>query len=321
MSTSYFRPEVRQKLVQWFELFGQDADMEIECRVKDVREVGFERVLASLHSNRSWSARPSVADTCDLMHATGVRETRDRSRRVEFLRKEKDSRYVFLEQTPAEHDVRFQVSKETPETNDTSEVHNVRFKQRTTFVHKNLFKFELTRVRQGPTEAVAMKAPVEYEVEIEYCGHAQPAAADAEYLADSLLMKASDLLHQLSGRSAAAREPGGSARAAGGGGSLREGDAVTVAAGAVVELTPAGQGRPPPLGGEMPAELVARTPWVFSHSEPDGRAHIMSLPTAIDQQCYPLYYFAGTVPAAQLVRSGGGGGGAALQRSSSWRQG
>ena len=202
--------------------------------------------------------------------------------------------------------MRFQVSKEVPQHNDSSDVNNVRYKRRTTFVHKNLFKFELTKVRQGPNETIARQAAEEYEVEIEYCGYDQPAAANAEYLTDSLLMKVSDLLHQLSGRSEAPRGSGSSARGRGGG--LQEGNEVKVAAGTAVELMPAGQGRPPPLGGEMPPELVATTRWVFSHHEPDGRAHIMSLPSAIDQQCYPLYYFCGTVAADKLQRSVGAQG-------------
>ena len=43
--------------------------------------------------------------------------------------------------------VRFAVASEMNAPAENSQVANVRFKQRTTFVHKRMFKFELTKVR------------------------------------------------------------------------------------------------------------------------------------------------------------------------------
>ena len=163
--SQYFQSEARDQLVGWFRSYGTNPLFEIECRIKDVTEVGFERVLTNLHSNKSWSTPPQRVETCDLMHATGVRETRE-GQRVSFIRKERGNE--FLVSTPVRHDVRFQVSKESEEHNDSSEVHNVRYKQRTTFVHKNMFKFELTKVRQGSTDMAARQSGMQFEVEIEF---------------------------------------------------------------------------------------------------------------------------------------------------------
>ena len=52
------------------------------------------------------------------------------------------------------------------------------------------------------------------------------------------------------------------------------GEAVSLAADTVVALDgasqPAGQGTPVPFGGNLPAELAATVPWLFSHMEDLG---------------------------------------------------
>ena len=74
---STFPPVVRETLQAWFNQYGANELFEIECRVQDVGEAGFERILQSLGSHRGWSnvpIRPVV--TLDVMHASGVRESR-----------------------------------------------------------------------------------------------------------------------------------------------------------------------------------------------------------------------------------------------------
>ena len=67
-----------------------------------------------------------------------------------------------------------------------------------------------------------------------------------------------------------------------------------------VLLEPSGHGVPPRYNGEMPAELCK---WLYSHTEPDGRVHVMSQPAAIGNERFPLFYFVGTVPAPAVKRS------------------
>ena len=89
-------------------------------------------------------------------------------------------------------------------------------------------------------------------------------------------------------------------------GALQMGEAVSLAADTVVALEPAGQGTPVPFGGELPAELAATVPWLFSHMEDLGegpQAHIMNLPCGMGERRYPLYYLCGNVPAASVTRA------------------
>ena len=51
-----------------------------------------------------------------------------------------------------------------------SEVSLWRLKRRTRFVHKGMFAFDLTRVKQGATQQLATDAEWQYEIEIEFCG-------------------------------------------------------------------------------------------------------------------------------------------------------
>ena len=46
--------------------------IEIEARIKDVSQLGFDAVMKSLRSNRGWSNAPSEERTCDLLRASGV---------------------------------------------------------------------------------------------------------------------------------------------------------------------------------------------------------------------------------------------------------
>lgn len=301
-----FSAGVHERLAGWFRKYGASTVYEVECRIRDVTEAGFERVLQSLLSNKSWTNTPMPEVTIDQIHATGVRETRKvvagPPAPSAFMRKQQGDEFIVG--TPAGFDVKFQVSSERESSADASPVHCWRHKQRIEFVHKNTFRFDLTKVKQGSNDQAARAAETQFEVEIEFCGQSAEAASRPEYLADSMLMKAADLLRQLA---APGTGPPTGAKRARADGSLQECEEVMLRPGTEVALAPSGQGAPPPFGGEMPAELATRTPWVFSHLEPGGDAHIMSLPSAIGDNRYPLYYFAGTVPVAALIRRPGAG--------------
>ena len=287
MATRFFPSHLREMLVSWFQQYGANERMEIEFRVRDVGEAGFERILSSLLTHRGWSNTPAPMVTVDVMHASGVRETRvpgSTDVAPEYLRKEKGPKLTH--DTDVGYGTRFEVSQEVPTSADASPVHVVRHKQRFTFVHKGLFKFELTRVKQGTTDQAARQAPTTFEVELEFCGQASGAVARPEYLADSMLMKAADLVERLS-------HAGSSA-----GGPLGEGDDIVLKPDTAVVLGPSGHGTKPRYEGEMPAELAQRVEWLYSHKEPDGSAYIMSKPTKGlgELEHFPLFYFCGTVP-------------------------
>jgi hypothetical protein len=86
-------------------------------------------------------------------------------------------------------------------------------------------------------------------------------------------------------------------------GPVQEGDEVVLAPGTEVALAESGHGAGARFDGEMPAELAASTGWIFSHRVPEsGLAFVMSEPTQLVGQAYPLYYFCGTVPYAAVRR-------------------
>lgn len=253
-------------------------------RVQEVGGGGFERLLTALQSNRAWSSVPPPSLSLDVMHATGVRESRDQTPGVQkpptFMRKQKGDDL----KVPSSfgYDVRFQIATETETSADSSEEHLFRHKQRYTFVHRGLFKFELTRVKQGPTLQASHQAETTFEVEIEFCGQESPIAHSKgpAYLADSLLMKAADVLRHLTA-GGAHDDGGGRGAAKPRTGPLQSCEQVALADGTEVLLEPSGHGVPVRFNGEMPSGLCS---WLFSHAEPGGRVCVMSEPATIGSE-------------------------------------
>ena len=195
-TTVGFERPARERVLSWFKGNSDNKGIEVEARIKDVSQLGFETVLRSLASNKGWSNKPKERTTLDLIHASGVRETHDDAQKVSFMRKERHEQFN-CECGTSGYEVRFAVASESEERvgfQDTSEVSTWRYKQRTQFVHKGLFSFDLTRVKQGDTKLLAQQAETQYEIEIEFCGQADAIAAKeqlkAAYLTDSMLMKA-----------------------------------------------------------------------------------------------------------------------------------
>ena len=132
-ASSAFPPAMTDTLEQWFSRYGQTEKFEIECRIKDVGEAGFERVLRTLQSSTAWSNHPVQRQvSLDMVHATKVRQTLtfDSSGRPSgaptFLRKVKQEEVKV--ETHSGHAVRFQVSSET----ETREIAATRIHIRTT---------------------------------------------------------------------------------------------------------------------------------------------------------------------------------------------
>uniref|UniRef100_A0A7S0L938 mRNA 5'-phosphatase n=1 Tax=Coccolithus braarudii TaxID=221442 RepID=A0A7S0L938_9EUKA len=285
----------------WFMQYTTNPQIEIEARIRDVKQMGFEAVLAHLKSNTQWSNTPEMRETLDLVHVSGVRETRGTGTRS-FLRKNKIN-HVEFQGSPA-HAVRIAVAEELPCGEDESPVQTYRFKRRITFVHKGMFAFELTQVRSGWSEQEARSSPIMHEIEIEFCGQKLRPSPNPQYLADSMLMKLKDLVNRL-GKAAAGpalQPPGKRPKLADS--AMQEGQPVSVKPGSAVALESAGHGQPPPFDGEMPTELASQMPWLLSHIEegPKGAklAFIMSLPMAIGRRSYPLFYFYGSVPVDEV---------------------
>ena len=162
MAHGEFGPEVREKLLQWFHKYGPDPNFEIEARIRDITEVGFNNIHRTLSSANTWSNRPMPEDTLDQIRATGVRETSG-SQGSTFLRKQK---HEHMDVMTTERSVRFAVSSELKTGQDTSPIRTYRYKQRTTFEHKRAFKFELTRVKQGDSLDAARQSDLVHEIEV-----------------------------------------------------------------------------------------------------------------------------------------------------------
>ena len=191
-----FERPARERVLSWFKGNSDNPEIEVEARIKDVSQLGFETVLRNLASNKGWSNTPKERTTLDLIHASGVRETHDDAQKVSFMRKERHEQFN-CECGTSGYEVRFAVASETEERigfQDSSEVSTWRYKQRIHFVHKGLFAFDLTKVKQGATQQLAKQAETTYEIEVEFCGQKDAIAAKeqqkAAYLTDSMLMKA-----------------------------------------------------------------------------------------------------------------------------------
>ena len=191
----FFGAHARSTLHGWFSSYSRDPRIEIESRVRGVNKQGFEAVLERLREG-PWTARE--AETLDRMHASGVRETIElASGKRTFLRKAKHAQPITIE-ISAEFAVRFALASEVECPPDDSRVISYRHKRRTSFVHKGMFAFELTRVNQGASKAQAQNSPLLYEIELEFCGQQLgDALPNPGYLTDSMLMKARPRSHPL----------------------------------------------------------------------------------------------------------------------------
>jgi len=298
----------REQLVWWFEKYSRNPGVEIEARIKNVNRAGWEAVFKKLSSNKAWSNTPAERYTRDLIHSSGVRETVEVSTRSRsFMRKNRIVDPFDVQLSPS-HTVRFAVASEDQCSEDDTPVHTWREKKRTTFVHKELFSFELTRVKQGGSAHEAQYGPEQFEIELEFCGQ-RGSVHKKEYLAESMIMKVKDILRQLEEVAAGGGDAPAPKRQRTTDDGLSEGQPVRLQPGTSVLLESAGPGLPAPFGGEMPAELAGKVSWAFSHVVPDNggggapQVHIMSLPCALDARRYPLFYFSGTVPKASMVLS------------------
>ena len=109
MAGPQFAPEVQARLIDWFAKNSRQADIEIEARIKGVTHAGFEAVRTRLMSG-TWSNTPKLTRTIDLIHQTGVRESRDADGSRTFLRKDKLTDMMVGSNSP--HDVRFALARE-----------------------------------------------------------------------------------------------------------------------------------------------------------------------------------------------------------------
>jgi hypothetical protein len=187
---SLHAPETRAKLHGWFSRWGSSTEVEIEARVREVDPAKFEHLLRKLRSNPHWSVAPVTITSSDLLHASGVRETRGGPEGTSFLRKQKLETFDVFG-TDSHHPVRLQASSEKPVGPCTTPLSMVRHKRRHTFVHKGLFKFELTEVKTGPSWETACHEDSEYEIEVEYCGQRafEPKQTYLNYIIDAFVGK------------------------------------------------------------------------------------------------------------------------------------
>lgn len=262
-------PETRAKVHSWFSRYGGSNEVEIEARIKEIDASKFEEMLRKLHTNKAWSVKPTVVRSADIIRQSGVRESQGGPEGHVFLRKQRlDTFDVFG--TDTHHPVRLQASSEKPVAPDHTPISCVRHKQRHTFVHKNMFKFELTEVKQGPSWEAAFTEDSEFEIEVEYCGQGRfhEGTDYVTYLIDSFLGKVKD-----AARVAQAETPSaaGSKRARSDG-ALACGDVVSLAAGTAVDLEPVMGYKRAEQDAVMPAETAQRVQWVFSGLEPGAPA-------------------------------------------------
>jgi hypothetical protein len=136
-------------------------------------------------------------NSLDISHYSRLRETLRQGHPPSYMRKTQVDRQDVRAGGPGGDLLRFAVSTEVPQppphAGDGVEV--CRIKARNTFVHKGEFRYELTEVRSGADARAAERAPVEFEVELEWCGQrSAPAPGGPALQAQRFLMKVKDLL-------------------------------------------------------------------------------------------------------------------------------
>ena len=197
------------QIADWLFDCGQSGEMELEARIKNVTQEGFDYMLAKLRAAGVWSSTASSA-TVDTSYSGGARGTRsldDPAAQEQFIKKGR-SRKMDCELIVGgvTCPVRFAMQREAVVSGvGRTTTGYVRVKRRETFVYKRSFKYELTTVQSGSSLEEALQTVGVPEVEVEWCGREGYVAALAKgptpdgrslevEIAQGLLRKVRDLI-------------------------------------------------------------------------------------------------------------------------------
>lgn len=189
-------------------LFGRYCDQmygEIEAKlgkwVNNTFESGvsnqdFQRILQMLSSYSKWtnleeSRKWNTIIDYILMDNIRVSKTCNGN---QFIRKTLMDN-ITLKCPERPYNVRVSLKQETPcEVQLPKEPSMVRVKKRRSFVHRDIWRFDLSYIWSGRDEQEAQSKPPVYEVECEFVGDKNMVRTETKYYASSILEKMMDLL-------------------------------------------------------------------------------------------------------------------------------
>lgn len=211
--------DVLTEVKGWFAEFGANPEFEIEARVKGgyvggqrmVTKTAFDFVRSRLKSSTCTVRRHRTLDVSygayRTTHHLGPKCLRfhyptpcgdaacEAAAPTTIAKQRRHVRDVVLGVPGAQCDVRLSVQTERAVSPMAGAlVQKLRLKDRLSFLHKGVFSFDITLVRQGDELEEALKAPPTYEVELEFCGQRRFKGGKAERSAKSMLMKVFDLV-------------------------------------------------------------------------------------------------------------------------------
>lgn len=189
-------------------LFGRYCDQmygEIEAKLgkwvnnsfeSGVSAQDFQRILQMLSSYTKWSNMEESRKwntIIDYMLLEQIRVSKT-FKGNQFIRKTLMDN-ITLKCPERPYNVRVSLKQETPcEVQLPKEPTMVRVKKRRSFVHKDVWRFDLSYVWSGKDEQEAQSKPPVHEVECEFVGDKNMVRTETKYYASSILEKMMDLL-------------------------------------------------------------------------------------------------------------------------------
>lgn len=204
----------------WFAEYGSSPDVEIEVRLRhDDLDDMFDGVLkaltkASRSAPKVWKRK--YTRTVNVSYPSRIRKEYpvDAPADVRYITKTRmakpfDLNFMYKGQ---EFSVRFALCRELPSPPPHAGAHPEKFrvKMRTSFVYKDEFAYELTRVASSSDSverALDFVSDAAGEVELEWCGQAlvKPHRYTSQLLTQKLVAKAGDLVKLAHGSLAGAK--------------------------------------------------------------------------------------------------------------------
>ena len=193
--------ECRGTLIKWFKTYPTERH-EIEYRIQDVGLDEFESLVGAVskgHTETPWkSPQPELLGLVrETQHAADGCETMRLDGNTISSQVERRTHEAGLEARHHHHTAYVAACLLMVDSADSSETSNVTYRQYHTFHRESggaRMTLELARVKSGPTDEQARQADTRYQVSIKVqCG----SKAKPEYLVDSMLMKADDIIKMI----------------------------------------------------------------------------------------------------------------------------
>lgn len=149
----------------------------------------FDGHLSRFEKSNHWTNQPKWIKMQEFIFQNGVRMRMEIGEYATFIKKA-TIRNFDVPLKSSRYDLRVSLKTEIPTQIRSGSPEWIRLKERKSFVHKNTFQYDFTKVWEGKDIKEALEAKPTYELEIECINLSQ----GSRYLTESLLLKCKDLL-------------------------------------------------------------------------------------------------------------------------------